>query len=409
MTAVLDYLKLSIDNLVHRRTRSLLTIIGIFIGIAAVVGLMSIGDGLQNAVMGEFEKMGSDKITIMSASPVGMMSPFAGGLGNTPLTEKDVDNIARVKGVKLAGGMLMKTSFVEYGNEEKGVFVIGMPTDTTQEIFEDMQQVDMAEGRGLKESDSGKVLIGSHFADGLFDREVKIGSKISIEGKDYQVIGILESMGNKQDDSMVMMTIDDARDLYDDEESVAMIYAQIKPGYEPAEVAEDIEDKLRKTRHEDEGSETFSVSTSEQLMESFGAILGVVQAMIVGIAAISLLVGGVGIMNTMYTSVLERTREIGIMKSIGATNRDITTLFLIESGMLGMIGGLVGILIGMSLGKLTEIIAEQALGSTLLKASFSPELIIGALIFSFVIGSISGVLPARQAANLKPVDALRYE
>ena len=409
MTAILDYLGLSIGNLTHRRTRSLLTIIGIFIGIAAVVGLMSIGDGLQNAVMGEFEKMGSDKITIMSVSAAGIMSPVAGELGSTPLTEKDVDNIARVRGVKLAGGMLMKTSFVGYGNEEKGVFVIGMPTDTTQEIFEDMQQVEMAEGRSLKESDSGKVLIGSHFADGLFDREARIGSKISVEDKDFRVIGILESMGNNQDDSMVMMTIDDARDLYGDKESVAMIYAQVKPGYEPAGVAEDIEDKLLKTRHEKEETKTFMVSTSEQLMESFGAILGVVQAMIVGIAAISLLVGGIGIMNTMYTSVLERTREIGIMKAIGATNQDITTLFLIESGMLGMVGGILGIAIGMGLGKITEILAEQALGSALLKASFSPELIFGALAFSFVIGSISGVLPARHAASLKPVDALRYE
>jgi len=135
----------------------------------------------------------------------------------------------------------------------------------------------------------------------------------------------------------------------------------------------------------------------------------VVEAMIVGIAAISLLVGGVGIMNTMYTSVLERTREIGIMKAIGARNGDILAIFLIESGMLGAVGGIVGILIGMGLGKATEIIAQQAMGSELLKAQFTPELIIGALMFSFVIGAVSGALPARNAASLKPVDALRYE
>ncbi|PIY91579.1 hypothetical protein COY71_02380 [Candidatus Micrarchaeota archaeon CG_4_10_14_0_8_um_filter_60_7] len=205
------------------------------------------------------------------------------------------------------------------------------------------------------------------------------------------------------------MSLDDCRKLFDDPEAVSMIYAQTQVGAEPARVAERIEDKLRKTRHEEEGKETFTVSTSEQLLESFSVILGVVEAMIIGIAAISLLVGGIGIMNTMYTSVMERTREIGIMKAIGARNGDILAIFLIESGMLGAVGGIVGILAGMGLGKLTEIIAEAALGSQLLKASFTPELLIGALLFSFVIGALSGTLPARQAASLKPVDALRYE
>ncbi|MFH1823570.1 MAG: FtsX-like permease family protein, partial [archaeon] len=138
-------------------------------------------------------------------------------------------------------------------------------------------------------------------------------------------------------------------------------------------------------------------------------IFGIVQAVFIGIAAISLVVGGIGIMNTMYTAVLERTREIGIMKAVGARNRNILTLFLIESGILGLVGGAIGVLIGIGLSTGVAFVAAQALGTTFLRAVFPWYLIVGALAFSFGIGSLSGILPAIQASRLKPVDALRYE
>jgi len=150
----------------------------------------------------------------------------------------------------------------------------------------------------------------------------------------------------------------------------------------------------------------FSVSTSEDMIASINTILGVVQAVFIGIALISLLVGGIGIMNTMYTSVLEQTREIGIMKAIGAKNGDILMIFLIESGILGLSGGCIGILLGIMLSKLVEIIGQGFVGD-LLKASFSWYLIAACITFSVVIGVISGVLPARQASKMQPVDALK--
>ncbi|MEK6820731.1 MAG: FtsX-like permease family protein, partial [Nanoarchaeota archaeon] len=165
----------------------------------------------------------------------------------------------------------------------------------------------------------------------------------------------------------------------------------------------------RKERGEKEGQETFSVQTSSQLLESFNSIFAVVQAVFVGIAAISLIVGGIGIMNTMYTAVLERTKEIGTMKAVGAKNSDILLIFLFESGLLGLVGGAIGIGLGIGIGKAVEIIAQQQLGTPFLRASFSLTLILGALLFSFVVGSVSGVLPALQASRLKPADALRYE
>jgi len=410
VTQLTDYFRIAIGNLAHRRTRSLLTMVGIFIGIAAVVGLISIGDGLQKAVVGEFEKMGSDKITIMAgAGGMGDMMSSMGGLSDISLTEKDVKNLEKVRGVKLVDGLLYKRAGVEYRSEKKVSFVIAIPTGSTQKIFEDMEQVNLAQGRKLGDGDDDKVLIGSYAADGLFEKDLRTGSKITISNKEFQVVGILESMGNRKEDSSVYITLDAGRKLFDEPETVSMIYAQVTPGSNPSEVAERIEEKLRKTRHEEEGEETFSVLTSEQLVDTFNSMLAVVQAMLVGIAAISLLVGGVGIMNTMYTSVLERTKQIGIMKAIGASNNDILSIFLIESGLLGVVGGGIGVLLGMGLGKITEIVAEQALGTELLKASFSLELVVGALLFSFIIGSVSGVLPAKQAASMKPVDALRYK
>ena len=142
---------------------------------------------------------------------------------------------------------------------------------------------------------------------------------------------------------------------------------------------------------------------------SFNNIFAVVQGVLVGIAGISLLVGGVGIMNTMYTSVLERTKEIGTMKAIGAKNSHILFLFLVESGLLGLAGGLIGVIIGLGMAKGTEYAATAYIGSPLLQASMDPLIIFGALSFSFIVGTLSGVLPALQASKLKPVDALRYE
>ena len=188
-----------------------------------------------------------------------------------------------------------------------------------------------------------------------------------------------------------------------------MLIAKVSAGVKPLAGAEKIEKALRKSRNVEEGQEDFSVQTTEELMETYNDILNIVNIVLIGIAAISLLVGGIGIMNTMYTAVIERTKEIGIMKAIGARNSSIMILFVIESGILGALGGAIGVAIGMAFSKLVEVIATAALQTALLQAYFPWYLIVGSLAFAFIVGTISGLLPARQAALLKPVDALRYE
>jgi putative ABC transport system permease protein len=221
----------------------------------------------------------------------------------------------------------------------------------------------------------------------------------------FEVVGLLDKIGAGRDDAIIMNE-EDMRDLLDEPDQFSAIVAQAADGEVPAEVADRVSRAIRRDRHQKVGFEDFTVETSEELIGAINTILGVVQAVFVGIALISLLVGGIGIMNTMYTSVLERTRDIGVMKAIGARNGDVMLIFLMESGLLGMSGGVIGVLIGAGLSKMVEFAAQGFIGNVL-QASFPWYLIVGALAFSFGIGVISGVFPARQASKLPPVVALR--
>lgn len=399
-----DYVLIILRNFSRRKMRGWLTIIGILIGIAAVVALVSLGQGLENYINQEFEKMGSDKIMILPGS--GMMSAVTSDI---MLTQDDADAIKNVRGVKLVGGMLFEQANIKFNGESGTTMIIGLPQDETKEIMESMSNFEIAYGRDIKEGEAKKATIGIAFReDDFFDEEVKLRDRIDLKGTEFEVVGIVKRVGNPSDDSQIYISLDDARDLFDEPEDYQYLIAQVAKGSDPVPIKEAIEKELRGTRDVEEGDEDFNVQTTEEMMKTSSEIIGIVQAVIVAIAAISLLVGGIGIMNTMYTSVLERTREIGIMKAIGAKNSDILSIFLIESGMLGLTGGAIGVLIGMGLSKVAEFAAAQS-GYGVLRIMFSPSLIAGVLLFSFAVGAISGVLPAMQASKMKPVEALRYE
>jgi len=379
-----DYFFLAFNNLKRRKLRSWLTMMGIFIGIAAVVALISLGQGLQNTIEEQFEQLGSDKIIIM---PKGMGPPGSAG-GSLTLTSKDIKVIENVRGVEYVSGYLIKQGQATY----KGESGIGFATGLTEEDFERMLEMgglEVLDGRGLKDDDKFKVVVGyNHIYKDIWDKPIQIGSTIEIEGYGFKVIGVMDKIGNPMDDTLLYVQKDVLKEILNVEDEESQILVKTATGFDPVDVAETIERKLRQFRGEKEGQETFSVQTSEQLLESFSNIFAVVQAVLVGIAAISLLVGGIGIMNTMYTSVLERTKEIGIMKAIGAKNSDILLIFLFESGLLGLIGGTIGVGIGVGLGKGAEYLASSALGTDLLQAAFPGYLIIGALSFSFLIGTL---------------------
>jgi len=404
---ILDFFKFALNNLRHRRLRTWLTMLGIFIGIAAVVALISLGQGLQEGINQQFEQLGKDKIIIQSKT---LGPPGSATSSSLILTSKDLDTIKGVRGVENAAGILMKSGQAKFKDELKIEFIIGIDPED-EKFLSEVQTFKITEGRNLKKGDKFKVVVGyNHIVNGkVWKKNVKVGDTIQIENTDFKIVGVLEKTGNPFDDEAFYIPKETLKEILNIKDEESEIIAKTGNGFDPDSVAEDIKRKLRRERGELKDQETFTVQTSEQLLQTFTNIFGIVQAVLVGIAAISLLVGGIGIMNTMYTAVIERTREIGIMKAVGAKNSHVLFIFLTESGLLGMVGGAIGIAIGIMIGKIVEIAARQYFGTPLIQAYFSWYLILGALAFSFVIGTLSGLLPARQASRLRPVDALRYE
>ncbi len=401
-----DYFFIAFGSLRKRFLRTSLTMLGIFIGIAAVVALISLGQGMQAAINQQFSSIGTDKIIVQGAS-AGFGPPGQNTAG--VLTEDDLRLVRQVPGVLRAAPRLIRSVSVEYSDSVEVIIGASLPmVNDDRDLVVESLNVKVEHGRMLKSSDSGKILVGEHYwKQAHFDRPIVVGTKLLLNGKQFEVVGLLKK-GAAFINSAILMNEDDLEKIIAKSDELSAIVAQVGAGENPSEVADRVLRAIRRDRHQKEGFEDVTVGTSEDLISSINTILGVVQAVFIGIAAISLLVGGIGIMNTMYTSVLERTRDIGIMKAIGARNSDVLWIFLLESGLLGMAGGGVGVLIGVGLSKLVELVGQGFAGSVL-KASFPWYLIVGALLFSFVVGCLSGVLPARQASKLPPVDALRAD
>ncbi|MFH1835300.1 MAG: ABC transporter permease [Methanobacteriota archaeon] len=405
-----DYFKLALINLTHRRLRSWLTLIGIFIGITAVVALTSLGQGLQDTINREFETLGANRVMILPGGG-SASAAFAsiGGFAAVKLTDKDIKVVRDVRGVDLAGGMLQLTERVTFAGEDKYENLICISTDPdTLEYLESLDFFLIEQGRMLEKGDTRKVVAGYSLWNGdSFEKPVKRGDCVYIKGECFEVVGLHKRAGNPAHDQRFTVPREECSHLLNKSvDEVTAIAALVEDGFEPSDVAESIKVKLRKSRGVKEGEEDFNVQSAEQLMKTFTQIIDVVQTVITGIAAISLIVGAIGIMNTMYTSVIERTKQIGVMKAVGATRTDISVLFMIEAGLLGATGGIIGTILGLGIAKAVEFYAVNN-GIPQLQVHMGMELICGVILFSFIIGSLSGLLPARQAANLQPVEALR--
>ena len=392
----MSYLSIVLKNLNNRKLRALLTITGIIIGVAAIVALFAVSQGLQNAITAQFEEIGTDKIFVFPKSSIQS--------GNIPvgLTTKDVKTVEKLPYFDDVTSYIVNSGFAEFGKEKEFFLQLnGIEAEDTKKAFQSIGR-EVEEGRFFKKNEKFVVIIGAKVAEDIFDKEVRIGNKLKVKDQKLTVVGILESVGNPDDDSAVYMPMNTARQLFDKPDEVNFIQLDVKQGVDINFVAQKVKDRLEDVRDK----EDFEVLTPEQFLETFGNILGVVQAVLGGIAAISILVGAIVIMNSMYTSVLERTKEIGIMKAIGARNSSIVLLFLIESALIGLVGGIIGVVLGSGIAKLVEVIASQA-GFEILLIKINPSFILFGLGFAVIIGIISGTLPAIQASKLQPVDALR--
>jgi len=403
-----DYFLMALDNLRHRGIRSWLTIIGVIIGIAAVVSLISLGQGLQDAVTGQFSTLSGDNLIIQSSSSASYLGPPGTGAVRK-LNEHDIDVINSVSGVELIIPRLLRTVKLEYNDISKFRYIASLPENQEQinYIYKTMD-LQVSEGRLLKAGDKRKIIIGANFiGKDTFGKPVKLSSSLKIQNESFEVVGIIAKTSSLEINNAALIMEDDLLRILEIEDEYDLILVKVTNKDRTEEVAQLIEKAMRRDRNEKEGEEDFSVQTPIKALESISLILNLINLVVTGIALISLLIGGIGIANTMYTSVLERKRDIGVMKAVGSTNFEILKIFVVESGMIGLVGGIVGAIIGLAFAFLVSFIANSYFGQELLKVSISFPLLFAAIGFSFIIGLISGLAPARQASTLKPVEALR--
>ena len=406
---------MGLNMLVHSKLRSWLTIIGIVIGIGSVVGILSLGDAMQEQVQSRLAEMDLTKITISPGyTKASSNMPGPGGMGgggtttDVELTEDDIEALQGIDGIQYIAGEISGSEPVIYAAQNATLSITGVDP----QVWKYMTTLETQSGRLLEPSDKYVAVIGSGVASGVFDQDIGVNQVITINGKAVRVVGILAEEGEGGDRS-IYMPIDGAVNLLDDaeEDVYDTITAKAKSEDLVDSVMEDIVDKLMVSRHIiQEEDRDFSVTASKSMAESVTEMTSSMTLFLGAIAAVSLLVGAVGIANTMFTSVLEKTKEIGTMKAIGAKNRDILMIFLFNSAMVGLVGGILGDLLGACVSTLFPLLGLRMMGGgSDSSIYFAPDLMALGLILAVIIGIASGVVPAYRASKLKPVDALRYE
>jgi len=401
----LEEIKYSLQNIMHRKMRSSLTIISILIGIMAIFAIVSFGLGIRNYMDVMASEAGTDKLFLQSK---GVGAP---GTDETfSITKDQFEFVDRINGVQQAVSMYFKAVKVEFNKQIKYTYMISMDPKKI-EFMQQSFQIKIYKGRQLKQGDMNKAVVGYNyqFDEKIFKKAAKIADKIEINGVQFDIVGIVSEVGNPQDDSQIYITPEAFEMMFpQSKDKYGFVILQSAPGENPEALADKITEKLRKYKGQDEGKEDFFVQTMTDALATFGVIINILNGVLGIIALISLIVASVNITNTMYTAVLERTKEIGIMKAVGAKNSDVFTIFVLESGILGMLGGILGVVVGYIVATIGGGIAAGA-GYSLLKPIFPWYLIMGCIMFATIVGTIAGMLPAIQASRQKPVDSLRYE
>jgi len=403
-----DISKLAIGSLKTRKLRSWLTVIGIVIGTAAIVTLVSFAQGIKESVSSQLSILGGDMITVIPGFVRALQEFQAGGF-NIPrvgnLTENDVRVIKDIPEVLYVDGIISGRATMTYQDQTADINLNGVDTS----VWKLMITTELESGRLLAQGDNYVAVLGHRIAHNLFKNGITTNKKIVVNGKTFKVVGILKEAGLfGQIDSSIFVSKENAIAILNaDRNRLALI--SVKTTGSTTEVGDQITKKLLLNHHVTEKNQDFTVITPESISSTIDSVTATLSAFFGGIAAISLIVGGIGVANTMFTSVVERTRQIGILKALGATSSDIRRIFVIESGLLGLLGGVIGIVVGfIAAFGISEIGLRTAFGSRII-AVVTPELLLFAGGFSLFVGMISGLFPANRAAKLEPVEALRYE
>ncbi|MBS7014009.1 MAG: ABC transporter permease [Veillonella sp.] len=392
-------------SLIANKMRSILTMLGIIIGVAAVIALVSIGNGVKQDIQNSISSLGSNLLMVMPGAPrTPGVRPSAGSMKS--LKVSDYEAISKLDGVKAASPMTNGSYVVIYQNKNWTTSVSGVSYN-----YLDVNNWSMKSGRFLSEKNVQNrervAVVGKTVVKNLFGDEDPVGAEIRVKNIPFRIIGVLNSkgsgaMGNDQDD-MVIIPYTTAMERVEGIDYLRMIYVVGKDENGIDRLQSDIENLLR-VRHgiKDTNLDDFNIQNMNSIMETMEETTGTLTLFLGAVAAISLVVGGIGIMNIMLVSVTERTREIGVRKALGATYSVIVTQFLIEAVVISLMGGIIGIILGIGSSKLIGMASGM---STVI----SIPTIVMSFAFSMAIGLIFGIYPARKAAKLNPIDALHYE
>ena len=409
ITGIKTLTRTALRSILRNKSRGVLTSLGIIIGVTSVILLMSIGHGLQAYITDQFESLGSNVIIIMA----GQVFDESGGLqqdernfyaaNNAVFKNKHLKDLRKINGVDLVAPIIFANTNISFGTKTVKVSALGS-TSTLADIRNLNPSDPQTQGRFFTSQEEAKneavVVLGSKTAEDLFGTLNPLGKKVKINSKRFTVVGIADSKGagggfGPNTDEQIYLPLEHGYDLAGSRDiSTITIKAPNSDQVDP------IKKEAEKILLKDFEKDSFSVFDQSQLLESINSILGILTIGLSGIAAISLVVGGIGIMNIMLVTVTERTREIGLRKALGATPNLILTQFLLESTILSLLGGAIGIGLG-------------ALGTLAIKQVFPAKINLDSVILSFsvaaLVGIVFGAAPARRASRLSPIEALRYE
>ncbi|MDU1128342.1 ABC transporter permease [Veillonella sp.] len=392
-------------SLIANKMRSILTMLGIIIGVAAVIALVSIGNGVKQDIQNSISSLGSNLLMVMPGAPrTPGVRPSQGSMKS--LKVSDYQAISKLDGVKAASPYTANSYVTIYQSKNWTTTVSGVSSN-----FQDVNNWTMAEGRFISsknvENRERVAVVGQTVVKNLFAGEDPVGKEIRVKNIPFRVIGVLNSkgngtMGNDQDD-VIFIPYTTAMERVEGVDYLRMVYVVASDDNGIDRLQSDIENLLR-VRHsiKDTNLDDFNIQNMKSIMETMEQTTGTLTLFLGAVAAISLVVGGIGIMNIMLVSVTERTREIGIRKALGAIYFVIVTQFLIEAVVISLMGGLIGIALGIGASKLIGLASGM---STVI----SVPTIVLSFAFSMAIGLVFGIYPARKAAKLNPIDALHYE
>jgi putative ABC transport system permease protein len=399
---LLELIRLAFGRLRTSRLRSALTMLGVIIGVASVVALVSVGQGATAGITAQIQALGTNLLTVNPGSSTTGLTNQGFGTATT-LTLDDSNALASLDGIAAVAPQVTSSELVIAGKKNTTTTIVGTTAD-----YQNIRNESLYQGSFLNNASNDDALhvavIGATTASNLGLTPAAVGSDITIGGIPFQVVGLAQPKGGigNQDDQIFVPLSAAQHEFTGTGDSVRSIFVSVADSFDVNQAKAEITAALEQRHGTNGTNDDFSISDQSQLLNTFSSITGLLSLLLAGIASISLVVGGIGIMNIMLVSVRERTREIGIRKAIGARGRDILAQFLIEALTLSVLGGLFGILLGVAVSAVIGAVAGWGF-------QFSLTTVVAAVVFSLLVGVIFGVWPARQAARLDPIAALRYE